>query len=69
MKLFKSLIVGVFALALVASPAFAGGNCCDKAKAEGKECTHKCCVEAKKAGKACEKCGGKAEKKAGAEKQ
>lgn len=57
MKLIKSLIIGMFAMSLIASPAFAG--CCDKAKAEGKECTHKCCVEAKKAGKVCEKCNGK----------
>ena len=55
MKLIKSLIVGMFALALIASPAFAE-TCCDKAKAAGKECTHKCCVEAKKAGKTCDKC-------------
>lgn len=57
MKLIKTLIVGMFALALMAAPAFAG--CCDDAKKEGKECTHKCCVEAKKEGKACEKCSPK----------
>jgi hypothetical protein len=58
MKLIQSLIVGMFALALVASPVYAG-SCCDKAKAEGKECQMKCCKEAKAAGKACEKCAGK----------
>lgn len=57
MKLIKSLVVGMFAFALIAAPAFAG--CCDDAKKEGKECTHKCCVEAKKEGKACEKCAPK----------
>jgi len=55
MKMIKSLTIGVFALALMAGPAFAG-NCCEKAKADGKECSHKCCVDAKKDGKACEKC-------------
>ncbi len=65
MKLIKTLSVGFFALALIAGPAaFASEkNCCEKAKADGKECTHKCCVEAAKAGKACEKCGGKKEEK------
>ena len=33
----KKLIVGLFVLALIAGPAFAG-DCCDKAKAEGKTC-------------------------------
>lgn len=65
MKLIKVLTVGIFALALIVGPAaFAGEkSCCEKAKADGKECTHKCCVEAAKAGKACEKCGGKKEEK------
>ena len=31
-------------------------TCCQKAAAEGKECTHKCCVTAHKEGKSCEKC-------------
>lgn len=31
-------------------------SCCDKAKKEGKECTHACCVKAKEEGKVCEKC-------------
>ena len=67
MKLIKSLIVGMFALALLASPAFAG--CCEKAKAAGKDCDHKCCVEAKKAGKVCEKCNPPADKKTGEDKK
>ena len=58
MKLIKSLIIGMFTFALLATPAFAE-SCCEKAKKEGKECTHKCCVEAKKAGKTCEKCNPK----------
>jgi hypothetical protein len=62
MKLTKMFIAGVFAFALITAPAFAE-TCCEKAKKDGKECTHKCCVEAKKAGKACEKCAEKAEKK------
>lgn len=65
MKLIKMFTVGIFALALIAGPAaFAGEkNCCEKAKAAGKDCTRKCCVEAAKAGKACEKCSGKKEEK------
>jgi hypothetical protein len=61
MKLIKVLSVGMFALALMAAPAFAGESCCDKAKAKGEECKHKCCVAAKKDGKACEKCSAKKE--------
>lgn len=61
MKLIKTLIVGMFAFALIAAPAFAGDNCCEKAKKEGKECEHKCCVQAKKDGKVCEKCNPKKE--------
>lgn len=64
MKLIKMLTVGMFALALIASPAFAAEkSCCEKAKEAGKECTHKCCVEAHKDGKTCEKCAGKHEDK------
>ena len=58
----KTLIAGLFALSLLAMPAWAGESCCDKAKKEGKECGHKCCVEAKAAGKACEKCTPKEKK-------
>ena len=62
MKLIKTLVVGMFAFALLAAPAFAE-TCCEKAKKAGKECDHKCCVEAKKAGKSCEKCAEKKEDK------
>ena len=62
MKLFKALLVSLFALSLMAAPAFAGESCCDKAKKDGKECSHKCCVDAKAAGKACEKCAPKEKK-------
>lgn len=31
-------------------------TCCEKAAAEGKECTRKCCVAAHRAGRSCEKC-------------
>jgi hypothetical protein len=37
-------------------PADKKQTCCEKAKAEGKECKHKCCVAAHKEGKSCEKC-------------
>ena len=46
----KKLIVGLFVLALIASPVFAG---------EG----HECCDKAKKEGKTCEKCTKKDDKK------
>lgn len=59
MKLIKFLTIGVFALTLMAAPAFAGESCCDKAKADGKDCSHKCCADAKAAGKTCEKCAPK----------
>ena len=68
MKLIKTLIVGMFAFALIAAPAFAE-TCCEKAKKDGKECDHKCCVAAKKEGKVCEKCNPKTEKKEGDEKK
>lgn len=62
MKVIKLLVLSVFALSLLGSPAFAE-TCCEKAKAKGEECKHKCCVAAQKEGKACEKCSPKAEKK------
>jgi hypothetical protein len=80
MKLIKLLGVTACTLALLAGPAFAaddakekdkkGPACCEKAKAEGKECTHRCCVAAKKEGKVCESCTKKdAEKKKDAKKE
>ena len=64
MKLIKSLSAIVCIVSLLAGSALAAeksaekkeGTCCEKAKAEGKECTHKCCVAAHKDGKSCEKC-------------
>jgi hypothetical protein len=66
MKLIKLLGVTACSLALLAGPAFAADDakakdkkapsCCEKAKADGKECTHRCCVAAKKEGKVCESC-------------
>jgi len=76
MKVIKTLSVVICALAILAGPVIAADAdkdskekklpaCCEKAKAAGKECTHKCCVEAKKEGKVCEKCSkSKEEKKA-----
>jgi hypothetical protein len=66
MKLIKSLTVIAIAVALMSGPAFAAEgkkSCCEKAKAEGKDCAHQCCVDAKKDGKVCEKCNKKKEKK------
>jgi hypothetical protein len=57
MNITKLLTAAAFALAVLGGPVVAADqNCCEKAKAAGKECEHKCCVEAKKAGKTCEKC-------------
>ncbi len=57
MSLIKILSSVTCALAILAAPAFAGEKtCCQKASADGKECTHKCCVAAHKDGKSCEKC-------------
>jgi hypothetical protein len=68
MKVIKTLSAVVCALAILAGPAIAADaakdkdskekkqTCCEKATAEGKECTHKCCVAAHKEGKSCEKC-------------
>src|SRR5436309_15713308 len=64
MKLVKILVVTACAVAVLAGPVMAAEEkpaekkqtCCEKAKAEGKECTHKCCVAAHKEGKSCEKC-------------
>ena len=65
MKLVKILIVTACAVAVLAGPVMAAEDkpaekkkqtCCEKAKAEGKECTHKCCVAAHKEGKSCETC-------------
>lgn len=57
MKVLKMLVVAALASAILTGVSLAAEKtCCEKAAAEGKECTHKCCVEAKKAGKVCEKC-------------
>ena len=60
MKLIKTLGAIACVVALMAGSAIAAEKaektCCEKAKAEGKECTHKCCVAAHKDGKSCEKC-------------
>jgi len=59
----KSITSILCAIAFLGSVAMASAEtCCEKAKAAGKECTHKCCVEAKKAGKVCEKCNPKKDK-------
>ena len=63
MKAIKSLTAIVAALAFLVNVAVAGESCCDKAKAAGKECTHKCCEKAKAEGKTCEKCNPKKEAK------
>ena len=55
MNITKLLLAGIFALVT----ASANATCCDKAKAEGKDCAHPCCVKAVKDGKVCEKCNPK----------
>jgi hypothetical protein len=66
MKFIKLAVVTLFAAALLAGSALAAEekSCCEKAKAEGKDCTHECCVKAKKDGKVCEKCNPKKADKA-----
>ena len=61
----KSISAIICALVLLGglSIASAEGNCCEKAKAAGKDCEHKCCVKAKKEGKTCEKCNPPKEEK------
>jgi hypothetical protein len=62
MKSIKTIVALTCALAVFACTAPAAEKtCCEKAAAEGKECTHKCCVDAKKEGKTCEKCNPKKE--------
>ena len=60
MKLIRTLIVAACVAALLAGPALLAAEkeltCCEKAAAQGKECTRKCCVAAHKEGKSCEKC-------------
>jgi len=70
MKLIKIMVAALFASALLAGTTFAADQtCCEKAKAEGKDCSHKCCVDAKKAGKTCEKCNPKKDEKKPEEKK
>ena len=60
----KSITAVIAALALLGSLSFAQAeSCCDKAKKDGKECSHQCCVKAKKDGKTCEKCNPKKDEK------
>ena len=65
MKFIKILVAALFASALIAGTTFASDakTCCEKAKAEGKDCAHKCCVTAKKDSKTCEKCNPKKDAK------
>lgn len=64
MNITKLFTVSACALTMLLGTAFAADKtCCEKAKADGKECTHKCCVAAVKDGKVCEKCNPKAEEK------
>lgn len=64
MKSIKVLIITLCAAFAFCGVALAEKekSCCEKAKAEGKACTHPCCVKAAKDGKTCEKCNGKKEK-------
>ena len=59
MNITKLLLAGIFAL-VASTSAYAAKkpkqNCCEKAKADGKDCAHECCVKAKADGKVCEKC-------------
>ena len=63
MKSFTAMLCAVAFLASMTLTAADKPTCCEKAKAEGKECTHACCVKAAKDGKVCEKCNPKKEEK------
>lgn len=57
MKLIKILGAAAITMALTVGPVMAADKtCCEKAAAQGKECSHKCCVSAHRDGKSCEKC-------------
>jgi hypothetical protein len=66
-------------VAFLATPAVAAekaaekadkkGTCCELAKAENKECSHKCCAAAHRNGKSCERCNPNKEDLKGAEKK
>jgi hypothetical protein len=67
MKFIKILLTVTCATALLTLPSFAGEKtekkteatkktCCETARADDKECTHKCCVAAHKEGKSCTHC-------------
>ena len=59
MKFIKTLATIVCATAFLAGLALAAEpkqTCCEKAAAEGKQCTMRCCVAAHHEGKSCEKC-------------
>jgi hypothetical protein len=63
MKLTYLLSAVALALSLYATPVLAAKeasapkqSCCEKAKANGKECGRKCCMSAKRNGKTCDRC-------------
>jgi len=62
MRLLKLLVIVGCLSSLAVGPAPGADNppkkltCCEKAAADGKDCSHKCCLAAHKDGKSCEKC-------------
>ena len=59
MRFIKTFAITACVVSLLACLALAGEKqqtCCEKAAAEGKECSHRCCVAAHHEGKSCEKC-------------
>ncbi|MGV3773692.1 MAG: hypothetical protein ACO1QB_12380 [Verrucomicrobiales bacterium] len=65
----KLLTVIACTFAWFAATANVSASCCDNAKKEGKECSHKCCVDAAKDKKVCEKCNPKKSDKKDAKKE
>jgi hypothetical protein len=62
MKPIRILAALTLVIALLAGPTLAvAETCCEKAAAQGKDCTRKCCIAAHKEGKSCEKCNPKKE--------
>jgi hypothetical protein len=63
MNLLKTISALICVASMLAGSAVAAekapakkGTCCEDAKAEGKECSHKCCASAHRSGKSCERC-------------
>jgi hypothetical protein len=55
MKISKLLLAAAFAF-MITGATYADAPCCERAKAQGRQCDHPCCIKAKAEGRVCEKC-------------